>query len=154
MSQQEYMQRAKSVRETVNEVIPLAKATGFELLNYDGHSLSIRAPLEKNINDKGTGFAGSIATLGVLTGWYASTLAAMERFAKVDVAAVKTDLHYKAPIEGDIIAKADDIALAAREVLWANLVQKGRSRFEVQVILGNESNECAVFNGQYYVRVL
>ena len=47
---------------------------GLQLDRCDETGLGLRAPLAANHNDKGTAFAGSIATLAVVTGWTVAVL--------------------------------------------------------------------------------
>ena len=58
----------------LKESIPLAAAMQIEALQFDGQQLEMRVPLAANVNDKGTGFGGSIAALATLAGWSLTTL--------------------------------------------------------------------------------
>jgi thioesterase domain-containing protein len=49
--------------------IPLTKAIGIEVCEFTGLSLTLKAPLEKNINHKCTAFGGSLYSVAVLSGW-------------------------------------------------------------------------------------
>ena len=55
--------------------IPLLTAMQLSFVNYDNLTLTMEAPLAPNINNKGTAFGGSIASICLFGGWAVSTLA-------------------------------------------------------------------------------
>ena len=55
--------------------IPLLDAMQLSFIDYGNLSLTMQAPLAPNINNKGTAFGGSIASICLFGGWAVSTLA-------------------------------------------------------------------------------
>ena len=49
--------------------IPLSQTMGFRITALADTQIAVEAPLEPNINVHGTGFAGSLYALGILTAW-------------------------------------------------------------------------------------
>ena len=63
------MTAAEALTKKIHEAIPLSRAMQFSIDLMDQDSIHVSAPLEPNVNIHGTGFAGSIYSLAVLTGW-------------------------------------------------------------------------------------
>ncbi|MEK6806241.1 MAG: YiiD C-terminal domain-containing protein [Pseudomonadota bacterium] len=53
----------------LHQHIPLTAALGARVLRSEKHEIEIRAPFAPNINHRGTAFGGSLATMGILSGW-------------------------------------------------------------------------------------
>jgi thioesterase domain-containing protein len=49
--------------------MPPVQALGLRVGHYDGIALQLQAPLAANINDKGSAFGGSLASLMTLAAW-------------------------------------------------------------------------------------
>jgi len=54
--------------------IPLVNYMGLERVTYADNEICFYVSLAPNINDKGTGFGGSISGLCTLSGWALTTL--------------------------------------------------------------------------------
>ena len=61
--------------------IPLLTAMQLSLVDYEDLTLMLEAPLAPNINNKGTAFGGSIASICLFAGWAVATLS----FVKNDI---------------------------------------------------------------------
>ena len=86
---------AERLNRRFGEQIPLTGHMGLAITAYDGHSLRMDAPLAPNLNDKGTAFAGSLATLATLAGWALATLLAENITGDPCEAAVfESDIRY------------------------------------------------------------
>ncbi|MFN3712935.1 MAG: YiiD C-terminal domain-containing protein [Alcanivoracaceae bacterium] len=87
----------------VREHIPLTRHLQFSLQGFAEGRLLLSAPLDANINDKGTMFAGSQAALMALAGWCLTTLEAEQRVGRSDVLAMHNSLRYLRPVTGDVL---------------------------------------------------
>jgi thioesterase domain-containing protein len=87
----------------VRDSIPLTRHLDFSLRDYRPGRLQLAAPLEANINDKGTMFAGSQAALMALAGWCLTTLEAEQRVPRADVLAISNSLRYLRPVTGPVL---------------------------------------------------
>lgn len=134
------------------EQIPLTGQIGLKVTGYDDVSLTMTAPLAPNRNDKGTGFAGSIAALATLAGWALITLWVEERRGPVEVAVVHSEMRYRRPITGDFFARAFLPEDETPGKLLSALDEKGRGRLEVTVVIGQEDVEAVDFKGTYAVK--
>ncbi len=122
----------------LHQAIPLTEAMQIDEIEYSGGLLRLGAPLEPNLNDKGTGFAGSIASIATLSGWCLLTLWLRDRGIDADVMIAKSEQRYLAPVTGRLEAIAslpDDNVV---EQFWQRFQEKQRARLPISVAIGNE----------------
>jgi len=96
----------KDFEKDIKKKIPLAHHLDFQFFSFENSCLILRAPFSKNKNDKETVFAGSQASLALLAGWSLVTLV-FEKQGVTSVAAMKTEMQYIKPIEGDFEIQAN-----------------------------------------------
>lgn len=86
--------------------IPLARAMGLRVADFDGGRLALAAPLAPNVNDKGCAFGGSIAGLLTLAQWGLVNLKLGEAGLDAEVFVADTTLRFLAPVWGELHAEA------------------------------------------------
>tara|TARA_R110000823_G_scaffold18342_29_gene57465 strand:+ start:438 stop:926 length:489 start_codon:yes stop_codon:yes gene_type:complete len=121
----------------VCQQIPLLAAMQVDFIHYSGDALSLGMPLAPNINDKQTGFGGSIAALATACGWALISLALKEESLNVDVMVIKSEMHYLAPVTGDCQARGE-MSPVERMHMLQQMTTKGRVKKELvlEVYLG------------------
>ncbi|WP_225073093.1 YiiD C-terminal domain-containing protein [Desulfuromonas sp. CSMB_57] len=141
----------QSLTERLFAAIPMARVMGVEVVAWDGRALLLGAPLAPNHNDKGTGFAGSLATLATLAGWALATLLAEKLAGPCQVAIFESELRYLRPVTGDFTARCTVPDEVACERLSTTLRARGRGRvaLTVEVLQGDEVK--VNFRGRYAV---
>jgi thioesterase domain-containing protein len=144
---------AKRLNRRFREQIPLTNPLALEITAFDGHFLQMDAPLAPNRNDKGTAFAGSIASLATFAGWALVTLLVEERRGPAEVAVCRSEIHYRRPITGDFFARCNFPGEEALETLLAALDSRGRGRLELSVVVCQRETEAVFFRGSYAVRL-
>ncbi|NRP16120.1 YiiD C-terminal domain-containing protein [Marinobacterium sp. xm-a-152] len=122
----------------LHQAIPLTAAMQIDEIDYTGNQLQLSAPLEPNLNDKGTGFAGSIASIATLSGWCLLTLWLRERGIDADVMIAKSEQRYLAPVTDRLKAVATLPDDAVVEQFWQRFQEKLRARLPISVAVGNE----------------
>ena len=95
----------KELELTWHRDIPLAAAMSIGVADYDGRTLTVRAPLPPNRNLHGSAFAGSLFSTCVLTGWGATWLALREQDLAGVIVIADSDIHYRKPVEGDLVCR-------------------------------------------------
>lgn len=134
------MKTEKKLEKFLKKQIPLLKAMKLEVKEYSGLKLALKAPLKPNKNDKNTGFAGSIYTLSVITGWSLLFLKLKEAGLITDIVIHTMSGTYISPVEADFYA---EVSLPDK-LLWENFLQKvmtGRKAkipLEIRLISGME----------------
>ena len=126
--------------------IPMARAMQLSLRDYDGARLTLAAPLQPNINDKGCAFGGSLVSLLTLAGWALVVLRLRELGRACDVYVQDSQVRYLAPVWSDI----DAVARLADGETWESfetlLAQRGRARATVEchVLLPDGGHACTM----------
>lgn len=105
--------------------IPLFAVMGLEVIAASDSSVSVRIPIESNLNDKGTLFAGSSYSALVLAGWtLAMCRAQSSGFERPWAAVVDAHVHYAKAIRETVIATAsflEEPRLVPGERNWAKI---------------------------------
>src|SRR5687768_15742388 len=89
--------RAKLWQEKLHALLPLSRAMEIHVSEVSDGRLAIRASLIPNSNDKGTGFGGSIAALGIMAGWCAVSEMLEGQGLDADVVIQRAETDYLAP---------------------------------------------------------
>ena len=97
---------AATFTDFLRDRIPLVRAMELRVLVADAHRVCIAAPLEPNLNLHGTAFGGSLAALGILSGWAALYRGLLE-VGLADAALVvrQSELDYLKPARGELLAE-------------------------------------------------
>jgi thioesterase domain-containing protein len=133
--------------------IPLLTAMELSLANFDDLALTLEAPLAPNINNKGTAFGGSIASIGLFGGWAVATLAFMDHgIDNTEIVVFKNEITFERPARGHLVVKA-----ALDRDGFADCLDKLRAgsderlRFNVGVDIFHDDQRCATMQGLYVV---
>lgn len=142
----------QQLQDRVCAAIPMTRGLAFRLLDFDGLTLRVQAPLEANRNDKGTFFAGSQAMLLTLSGWALTTLLAEQAGFPSDVVAVESELSYCAPVTSDMVVSVSVTDEQCRR-FHERLARKGRAPLTVDASGSDAAGaEGARFRASYLAR--
>ena len=122
-------------------------------VEFDGKRLALHAPLAPNLNDKGTGFAGSTSGLATLSGWCVITLWLHSRGIEADVMIARSEIEYRAPLLEDLNTQVELPDAQALEQFEQRLLERGRARLPLQVTLGAVDNPVLRLSGDYAARL-
>lgn len=145
--------RARALLQEMRGQMPLLGFMELDVVAFDGRALTLRAPLAPNRNDKGTAFAGAIASLSTVTGWALLTLWARAEAAGVggscQVAVYHSEMRYRHPIGADFEATAvlPDAAALAR--LRQGLVARGKGRVDVHISVASAGRDTVAQTAGY-----
>ena len=120
---------------------------------YDDLELTMEAPLAPNINNKGTAFGGSIASICLFGGWAVSTLSFIDRgIHNTEIVVYGNEMTFERPARGLLNVRAF-LDAEEFETCAAKLTEpdSGRIRFDVRVELSHDDKRCAVMRGVYVV---
>jgi len=96
----------QALTEELWEGIPLAAAAGITVTEADDEHVRVSAPFQPNRNYHGTGFGGSIAIVGIVTGWImVSRLLHMVEDAH-EVVIQASSVDYLEPARDDLAGRA------------------------------------------------
>lgn len=91
------------LQDKLHTQIPLTKLMKLSIDSYKDNKLFTKAPLNVNINDKGTGFAGSLLTTATISAWSVVYLLCEElNYNPPIIAIVKNESTFNFPVTKDI----------------------------------------------------
>lgn len=131
------MTDAAELQQLIRGSIPLSEAMQFNIDRLSLDAIEVSAPLSPNINIHGTGFAGSIYSLAVLTGWALCThiMEALEIGGQLVVA--RAEISYRRPVTADLICRCR-CNEEQRRVFAQGLRQHGKGSLLLDVEVGDE----------------
>jgi thioesterase domain-containing protein len=129
----------------------IAPARALGLVVEADDPVTIGAPLEANLNDKGTAFAGSLFSVAALAGWMHLMRWCSGRSLQAEVALQEASAQFIAPARAPFRAIAGVPAVAQREKLELLLARRGRGRIEVPVEVLCEAQQVMRLSGVYAV---
>jgi thioesterase domain-containing protein len=143
--------QCRYLEETFHSKIPITRQLGVRVLRYDGATLVLGAPLEPNVNDKGTAFGGSLFSLLVLSGWGLIKLRLREEGLTGDIMIHESTINYSLPVTDSWevqcrLPEADHYAH-----FLANLHNRGRARLALEAQIMAGSRVAVSFAGSYAV---
>lgn len=137
---------AIELTQKIRSTIPLSAAMQFSIIELNPGSILVRAPLAPNVNIHGTGFAGSLYSIAVLSGWALCTHIMAVHGMSGDLVVAKAEIKYRSPVTGDISCCAS-VSEAEIRVFQTDFATLGKSRLVLNVEVGAPAN--AVLQGTY-----
>jgi len=113
----------------------------------------IAAPLEPNLNDKGTAFAGSLFSVAALAGWAQVMRWCAAQSFEAEVMLQASKAQFLAPARAQVRATALEPSRVLQEKLARMLARSGRGRIEVAVSVSCEETVVMTLAGVYAVIV-
>ncbi len=130
------MSAARQLQDRIRATIPLADAMQFTIAELDVDRIRVSAPLEPNVNIHGTGFAGSLYSLAVLSGW-ALCMHLIETLGlDAELVVGKAEIRYRAPVRGPIECRTACSA-AEREAFAAGVRDAGKGKMRLEITVGD-----------------
>lgn len=144
----------KDLENKLHSQIPMTKLIKLHIKAIDDEKLITTAPLDININDKGTGFAGSLSTIVTISAWSACFLKIEELAYKNSmIAIIKSDTAYKAPVTKDIYCETILPSKEQLNLVEEKLKQKGSASLKIKSSIIEDKKVCVKFEGIYVIKV-
>lgn len=145
----------QEINNYLNLNVPLFRAMNASLEKWDGNLLVMKAPLEPNINDKGTAFGGSLVTLSYLTGWAITRINILQNGENADIMVTSSVIQFLRPVHGEIIAECQQPACSEVKYLLDRYRQYGKANWNIEIIIQTNDKKTAVIcNCQYVVHAI
>ena len=133
--------------------IPLLNAMHLSFVSFENLTLTMEAPLAPNINNKGTAFGGSIASICLFGGWAVATLGFVDAgIRNTEIVVYTSDMTFERPARGLLRVRAfvdpDDFQTCLTRLQAGD---DKRIRFDVRVELFHDDERCATMRGGYVV---
>ena len=130
------MPAATELTLKIRDAIPLSESMQFSIDRLDLDEIRVSAPLAPNINIHGTGFAGSIYSLAVLTGWALCTHIIDELELDAELVVGRAEIAYRAPVRADLECYCSTDA-NVREAFLQEYRTRGKGRLKLEVTVGD-----------------
>jgi len=133
----------------VHEHIPITAGLGADIKRYDGASVSISAPLDKNINHRNSAFGGSLSAVAILSGWALLFIKMKELNLQTKLVIQSSNFEFTKPVIDDFEAVCCLPPIKEYERFLKTLEKHGRARITVnsEVLCNNLS--CGNHQGVY-----
>lgn len=141
------MNLAEQTQELLHTKIPITRALGVKVEDYDGERLVLSAPLEANVNHLGTAFGGSLNTLAVLSGYGLLWLELQD--AECHIVIRESSISYERPVRGDIRATCVRPPADALAQFRKTFHEKGKARIALTATIEDEGVICVRFRGTF-----
>jgi thioesterase domain-containing protein len=141
----------QEINDYLNRYVPLFQAMQARLERCDETGLSMVAPLEPNINDKGIAFGGSMAALAALTGWAMTRTTLNEHGETAEIVITDSTQKFLRPVRGDIITECQRPDAETTDRFIESYRQRGKARWTVEVVIRVDGEPAMTFTGQYGV---
>ncbi|AXH09477.1 thioesterase [Malaciobacter halophilus] len=144
-----------ALKHKLHTQIPLTKFMQIDVKNIEDNCLITTAPLKPNINDKLTGFAGSLSTLVTISAWSACYLNVIKLGFKEDcmIAVIKSDTAYRAPVTKELYCKTILPSKEQLQTLKRKLQEKKSASIRIKSQLLQDDKVCVDFEGIYVIKI-
>jgi thioesterase domain-containing protein len=141
------MKPVEQIQELLHDKIPITRAMGVVVEDYDGKRLVISAPLELNVNHLGTAFGGSLNALAVLSGY--GLLWLELRDTECHIVIRESSISYDRPVRGELRATCARPQAEALAEFKRTFQERGRARIALTATVEDEGVTCVRFRGTF-----
>jgi len=138
----------EALTEYLHRNIPLTAAMQLRVLQCGDGSIELVAPLAPNRNHRDTAFGGSLATLGIVTGWALLQQSLGQEGVEARVVVQKSECEFLEPVAEEFFSAG---SLPAEE--WtqflATLRKRGRARITIHSRLRSAGREVVRHSGTF-----
>ena len=127
---------AIELTQKIRAAIPVSAEMQFSIDQLQAGEIRVSAPLQPNINVHGTGFAGSIYSVAILTGWALCTHILDEHELDADLVVGKAEISYRAPVQGDLECHSS-ATVEQRESFLQGVRERGKGRLSLEISVGD-----------------
>ena len=141
------MNPARQVEELFHCKIPITRALGVRVEEYDGVRLVLTAPLGENVNHLGTAFGGSLNTLAVLSCYGLLWLELRETGCNIIIR--DSTIHYERPVRSHLRAVCARPDEKTMETFGRRFRQRGQARITLSANIEDGGVTAARFRGTF-----
>lgn len=144
----------KKLQKKLHNEIPLTKVMNIEVKDYNNKELITTAPLDININDKGTAFGGSLSTMTIISSWSMCWLISQELgFDSKNIVVIQNENSYKKPVTKDIVCYTQKPSKDEIELVKMKLDKKGSASIKIISSIIEDNEVCVEFVGRYVIKL-
>ena len=144
----------EELQKKLHNEIPLTKLMNINIKEYNEKELITTAPLNININDKGTAFGGSLSTMTIISSWSLCWLISKELgFNSKNIVVIKHENSYKKPVTKDIVCYTQKPSQQEIATLKEKLQTKKSASIKINSIIIENNETCVEFQGYYVIKL-
>ena len=141
------MSLTRQIQDLFYSKIPLTRAMGVKVEEYDGERLILSAPLDNNINHLGTAFGGSLNALAVLSVYGFLWMELQDPECHIIIR--ESSISYERPVRDEIraICARPEAELLAE--FKSAFQKKGKARIALSATIEDKGVTAANFRGTF-----
>lgn len=138
---------ADEITRYLNDHIPATAALAIRVTSFDGAAVTTVAPLAANVNHRDTMFGGSLATIGIVSGWSLIWAALQTEGIPNRLVIQKSETEFLRPATDDVEATTEPLAHLTFDRFCHGLRRKGRARIQVRTAISCKGETVAIHFG-------
>jgi len=140
---------ASFLEQTIHHEIPITRAMGISVHEFDGKRLVLTAPLSRNINHKSTAFGGSINTVATLSCWGFLFMILHNHQIDCRIVIQNSSINYVKPIHNQIRAICERPPGQSLQDFLHLLKRRGKSRISMKASVLTDDQVAVSFEGRF-----
>ena len=141
------MKPERKIEELFYGQIPITRALGVRVEEYDGERLVLVAPLAANVNHLGTAFGGSLHAVAVLSGYGLLWLELRDLDPHIVIR--DSTISYDRPVTGDLRAVCQSPGAEELERFRQTFIERGRARIALDATIEDAGRPAVRFRGTF-----
>lgn len=129
--------------------IPITRTMGIEIVDICASSVRSTAPLEANINHQKSAFGGSIATLGIVTGFVIVWVNLKLNDRRAELVIQHSETEFSKPALGEMVAESRSLSEAAMAEFISSLERTGKAQIQITSDIFSEGKLVATNTGTF-----
>jgi thioesterase domain-containing protein len=137
--------KLRATEEFFHSQIPITRAMGVRVVEYDGGQLKLAAPVELNHNHLGTAFGGSLSAIATLAGYGLLWLELDDKSCHLVIR--KSSLSFNRPVRREIIAICRRPGAEELCVFKTGFAERHKARISLTVTIEEDGLVAVEFSG-------
>jgi len=147
------LEKLKELEKKIYNEIPMTRLMELKLVNIDDKYFKTSAPLDINVNDKGSAFGGSLSSIAIISSWCLSKLISDELgFENVDILVIKNHSSFKKQVTNDIVCLCTIPTQKKINILKEKLKTKESASLKIHAKIVQDDETCMDYEGIYVIK--
>jgi len=147
------LEKLKELEKKIYNEIPMTRLMELKLVNIDDKYFKTSAPLDINVNDKGSAFGGSLSSIAIISSWCLSKLISDELgFENVDILVIKNHSSFKKQVTNDIVCLCTIPTQKDINILKEKLKTKESASLKIHAKIVQDDETRMDYEGIYVIK--
>lgn len=145
--------KLKHLEYKIHNEIPMTKLMNLSINTMDDDFFTTKAPLDININDKGSAFGGSLSSIAIISSWCLVKIISDDLgFDDCDILVIKNESTFKKQVTKDIYCKCVVPTVDEINTLKEKLQNKNSASIKINASIVQEDDICMYYEGVYVIK--